>query len=335
MSFEAQQYDVRLAILASKKATTYGTALLDGSFTHKLRFDGGAFAQIKKTFRSDIDRAGKSHPYGTEHQEIMRDTAFSFEQEITDYVAGWLAAFTCSKDTITGAGPYTHTCIFETTTNIAPVTGIYFKDTADLSYKFNDLGITDIEISGTPNGPIKCKVNMIGSGRTTDGIVAAAEALALPTNIYLLGSDTDVLIGAVGAAASIKERVRGWTIKISTGLTVHRGVGGGLFATMSKLGYPRISVSLQVDAKDTDDIRSIFLADTIRELQINTNSGAAAQLNFTFKGLYFTAAQLGTDGNVEVWNIESDEEGIIKNGANEPLTIVAINSVAASYLVAG
>jgi hypothetical protein len=77
---------------------------------------------------------------------------------------------------------------------------------------------------------------------------------------------------------------------------------------MSKLGYPRISVSLQVDAKDTDDIRSIFLADTIRELQINTNSGAAAQLNFTFKGLYFSAAQLGTDGNVEVWNIESDEE---------------------------
>jgi hypothetical protein len=116
---------------------------------------------------------------------------------------------------------------------------------------------------------------------------------------------------------------------------VHRGVGGGLFATMTKLQYPRISVSLQIDAKDTDDIRTIFLADTIRELQINNNSGASAQLNFTFKGLYFSAAKLGVDGTVEVWNVTSDEMGVTKNGANEPLTIVAINSQAASYLVAG
>jgi hypothetical protein len=335
MSFEAQQYDVRLAAIGAKKQTTYGTALLDASITHKLRFDGAAFFQIQKQYRSDLDRAGKLHPYATERQEIQRDTAFSFEQEVTDFFAGWLAAFACSKDTITGAGPFTHTCIFETSTNIAPVTSIYFEDTADVKFKAMDLAVGDIEISGSPTGPVKAKVNMMGSGKHIDGAVPTINALALPTNIYLLGSDVDVLIGAVGAAASIKERVRGWTIKISTGISLQRGSGGGLFATMTKLGYPRITVSLQVDAKDVDDIRTIFLNDTIRELQINCNSGAAAQLNFTFKGLYFSAAQLGVDGNVEVWNVTADEQSVIKNGANEPLTIVAVNSVAASYLVAG
>jgi hypothetical protein len=99
------------------------------------------------------------------------------------------------------------------------------------------------------------------------------------------------------------------------------------------MGPQRVSVSLQIAAKDTDDIRTLFLGDTIRELQINNVTSAAATLNFTFKGVYFSAVSLGLDGNEEIWQVDLDENSIIKNGVNEILTTVAKNSQS-TFLVA-
>jgi hypothetical protein len=333
MSYEPQQFDARKIVIGPFKQTTYGTALLDASLAHGMRFDGGAFAEISKEFRDDLDRAGKGHPWATEHQEIARASGLSFEADLYDFLAGWIISFMCSKDTITGASPYTHTCIFEQATNIAPVTSVYFQDTADLKFKLMDLAIAEATFSGGANGAIRAAVSLVGSGKHLDGAYAGAPAPG--TMVYLLGSDTDIKIGAVGAAASIKERVRGWTLKITTNTMPHRAPGGGLYSSFHKLQFPRVTLSLQVAAKDVDDLRTLFLADTIQEVQINTNSGASAQLNFTLKGVYLSAAKLGVDGNEEIWSLDADEKSVIKNAGNEILTAVAINSQAASYLVAG
>lgn len=336
MPFEPQRIDARKIVVGPKKQTTYGQPLLAASFTHLLRFDGGAnFAQLAKGFRTDGDRSGKSHPWVTERQEVQRDSALSLEVAVTDFLAGWLMAWVFQKQTISGAGPYTHTFTFENATRQAAVTSLYLVDTADIKYKLIDLAIAEIEISGGPNGEITARASLIGSGKHTDGADATVDAVALPTNIYLLSSDVDVLLGAVGAAASIKERVRSWTVRFNQNLVMHRGSGGGFFASMTKIGPQRATVSLQVDAKETDDIRTLFLNDTLRELQINCNSGAAAQMNCLFKGIYLSAAPLGADGAYQVWNLEADEQSVIKNGANEVAQVTVINSQSTSYLTAG
>lgn len=330
MPYETQNIEVHNLVLSTNKQNAYATALADAALVHRPAFDGGAFANIAKEFRSDMERAGKGHNWGTEFTEIAREASFGATVELSAWLAGWLAAFTMGADTITGAGPYTHTCKFAVSSNIAPVTTILLTDTADLKYKMPDMAMVEIEISGTEKGPLEATFSMIGSGRTVD-----APAFALPAaaaGVFLLGSDTDILIGAQAAAVSIKERVRGWKVKVQSGITVHRAPGGGLYASMAKIGMQRVSVSLVVAAKEVDDIRTIFLANTIRELQINTNSGAAAQLNIKFPGLYFSATQAGQDGNETVWNIESDERAVVKSGANEICDIVAINSTP-TYLV--
>lgn len=259
-------------------------------------------------------------------------SGLSFEAELYDFLAGWIVAFMCSKDTISGVGPYTHTCIFELATDIAPVTSVYFQDTADVKFKLMDLAIQEATFSGGASGPLRAAVSMIGSGRHLDVAYASP---APGTEVYLLGSDTDILVGAVGAPASIKERVRGWTLKVTQNVAPHRAPGGGLYSSFHKLGFPRLTLSLQVAAKDVDDLRTLGLADTIQEVQINTNSGAAAQLNFALKGVHFQVPKAGLEGNEIVWSLEADEKDIIKNGANEILTAVAINNQATSYLVAG
>jgi hypothetical protein len=121
-------------------------------------------------------------------------------------------------------------------------------------------------------------------------------------------------------------------VRLQVALSPHRAPGGGLYATMHKIQQQRVSVSLRVAAKDVDDIRTVFLLDQMRELQINTNSGAAAQLKFKFPGLYLSAAQIGTDGNEEIWQIESNERSVIKSGANNLVEVTVINGQS-TYLV--
>src|SRR3954469_14467940 len=144
MPFEPQHIRARKLTISDKKQATYGVAVAGASMTYPLRLDGGAFASIGKDFYDDLDRSGKGHPWATLHQEIARSTAFGMGLEVSDFIAGWLAAFCLGADTISGVGPYTHLFTFLQSTNQAPVTTLYFEDTADIKYELVDMAISDL-----------------------------------------------------------------------------------------------------------------------------------------------------------------------------------------------
>jgi hypothetical protein len=327
MSFEPQHVRARNITLSPNKQNTIGTALGDANLTQRPPvLDEGAFATIQKEYYSNIDRANKGHQWATVRQKVAQKTGFQFSFDVSDWLAGWMCAFCFGAVTTTGAGPYTHTFKFLQSTNISPLTTIYFEDTADIKYKMQDLAIAELMISGGARGPVQAQVNMLGTGRYTDGAMGAPAAPSSPT--ILLASDTDFLIGAPTAAASIKERVKQWQAKFTIGLQPHDAVGGGMFSTFVKIDTQRASWSAQVSAKDVDDMRTLFTNDTLQEVQINTNSGAAAQLNIKFPNTYVSAAQIGTDGKEEIWSIESDEMAQIKSGASEVAQVTVINGQA-------
>jgi len=320
-------------VVSANKQTTYGTVVLVANMNQPVRMDGAAFPAIIAEVYSDLDRWGKGHQWPMVRKRILQDTGFQMGLELTDFLAGWMFAFIMGADTITGVGPYTHAFTWLQSTNQAPVTTVYFRDTTPIAFQMPDLAITDLEISGADRGPLMGKFSMKGSGRYVDGGIA--EPAVPQTPVYLLGSDTDILLGPQGAAVSIKERVRGWSVKLQSDIRPHRAPGGTLYSTFHKILTQRATVSLNVAAKDTDDIRTLIVNDTLQELQINTNSGAAAILNLKFPGLYFSEpAQLGVDGVEEIWGLQADERAVIKSGANEIFTATVINNQA-TYLVAG
>ncbi|ABF42418.1 hypothetical protein Acid345_3417 [Candidatus Koribacter versatilis Ellin345] len=333
MPYEAQQLlAVREMVLSANKQTTYGTALGDGALLHRPSFDPGMFVQITKTPRTNATKAGKGHRFPTERQIIELASAFSGSIELTDYLAAFFLGLVMGHVVDTGAGPYTHAFTFENATAIAPVTTVYFEDTADVHYKLPDVSVIDLTISGGPTGPLMAQFSMAGSGRLIAGSMGALPAAATPT--YLLGSDTDILVGATGAAASIKERVKSWSIKIASGIVIHRAPGGQMYATFNKFtGTPSATLDLVVGATAADDVFNIFLADTLREVQINTNSGASAQLNMKFPNAAYTAAQLSSNNDEGDWHITSDEQAVLKVGAAEPFQATVINATQ-HYLVA-
>ena len=331
-AYEPQVTYLRELLLSSKKQTAYGQAggLAAGEFTYRARFDGGIYATISKEFYSDLERAGKGHPWPTVRTEVQRMISIGGEIDIDDFLAAWLIAFMLKKVVTTGAGPYTHTCTFEQTTRQAPVTAIYCKDTADVFFRVRDLVMTQLTIRGGASGPLRASFQMEGSGQHIDGSVTAP---ALPTPVYLMGQDTSILLGAPSSAAALDiPRLREWEVSFSDGSYHRRAPGGGLYGAQANIGLQRCGVRVMVAAKDTDDMRTLQLNDTLRELQINTNSGAAAQLNFKFPNLKFPPRPPQNDGIEIIWPLEAGEQDILKGSGLNLVEAVAINSQA-PYLV--
>jgi hypothetical protein len=156
MSYEAQEsYSIRKMAIGLKKQTTYGTKLLDASYVHTPRFEPGAFAEIAAEFYSDGDKAGKGHNYPITHKRIAQASSFQADFDLTDFLALWLGTYHFGAVANSGVNPYTHLMTYLTSTNIMPVTSIYFEDTADVKRHLVDLAIPTLKISGTDSGPLK------------------------------------------------------------------------------------------------------------------------------------------------------------------------------------
>lgn len=334
MAWQTQNvFKKRNLVISPKQQAAWGNALDDADLTRRLTFDPGAYVNLTKQFRSDRDKTGKGHDSPTYRVATDQDLAFDITLDVDDFLLGWIPAFLMGNVATAGAGPYTHTIKFQQTSGTALATTVYLEDSDGLKRRFEGIGINSAEFSGQGRGVVQCRVGMIGSGKIVDGAMAALPAL--PTIKELLASDASVLIGPPGGAAVVDvDRVLSWAVTLNQDITPHKGPGSGLYATQLKIGHPSPRLQMTISAKETDDLVLLFLNSTEREIQINIPTAADCSLNFKFPSIYLSSAQVGTDNNEVVLNIESDENSILKSGANEPIVVTAINSQS-SYLGVG
>lgn len=323
-------FKARNLVISDKQQNAPGVAIGDAELLRRLRFDPSSYIAITDDFRSDRDKTGKGHSFPTYRVQTDQNTALDLTFDIDDYLAGWIAAFTMGNRVTTGAGPYTHTFTYQSSSFKAALITLYSEDTAGLKRKFLDFGISQAEFSGTGRGPVQCRLSMVGGGKITDGAITSLPAL--PTITEILGSDLQFLIGPPGAPVAIdQDRVVNWTVTIIQDLEAKRRPGSTLYASEIAIGQPLAKLAMTISAKETDDLFTLVKNNTVQEIQLNMNSGAAAQLKFQFPSIYLSAAQVGTDGREVVMQIESNEDSILKTGAGEPLVVTVINSQA-TYL---
>jgi hypothetical protein len=329
MAFASQLVRLRRVVLSANKQNTYGTVLADGALTHALRFPGEGGGDISKEFFSDLELA-KGHPWESVRTEVKRTTQFGFSGlPAYPFLSAWALAFLFGKVVTAGTDPYTHTFTPDLSTTVAPVTTIYLEDTAAVKFKAQDIAVASVEFSGGPFGVLQMAMELIGSGRHSD---VAMTPPALVDPVFLLANNTDILLGPQAGAVSIKELVRSWSVRFESQMEDYRHPGSGLFSGFHRRGNLRARVSLTVAEKDTDALRTLFVADTVRELQINTNTAANSQLNFKFPKIRFRVSPPAAEGNFIVRTLEADESGIQKDATAEFVEAVAVNNQA-TYLV--
>jgi hypothetical protein len=300
--------------------------------TQRQRFDGAAILERMITRRSDIAYAGKGTAFATNGQITSYDTKFTgFKAELSPWLAGWMFALLMGTDTVTGSeAPYTHTFTFDETTRTAVPTSIYVEDTEDLHYTFPDMCIDDVSLTISEIGAIMAEFSMTGTGREVDGTIASLPAP--PTESYLLGSDAALSFGPVGSPASLIGRHMSSTLKLSNQNQVHKAPGGGLYGIFVRKGNPKFSLSTTFAAKDTDDIYTLFENDTASDYALTVNSGSGDEMTITIPAMHLKTTKLGFDGDMIVWQVETDETTSYQASGTPPITLTVMNAVAA-YLI--
>ena len=264
-AFESQKKSARNLVICANSQLSGNDVFIDAKFVRRQRFDGAAVLELVQTRRSDKDMSGKGTEFATEGQMTSFDSRFNFKAELDDWLAGWIFAFVMGKETITGAGPYVHACAFDESTTQAKMTNVYLEDTNDVKSKYPDMAISDITLSIASRGAIQIEANLMGTGRWSDGALGAVPGLVAAPQ-YLLNSDLVFSLGPVGTLAAMTGRFMSATLKISTGVVNHTSPGGGLYGIFMRTGLRKFSFDATIAAKDTDDIRTLFVNDTLSGL---------------------------------------------------------------------
>lgn len=338
--FEPQRaFDVTW-LFSSKKETTFGTALADPDLTHRVTANVVEAAKLAKLFRSDLGRFGKGHEFATELDELARDLRRSTSFDASSLTVAWVCAFGMGKVATTQPNPggnptaFQHVFTFAdpAVSKHAPTTTVYEEFTADLQRRLVSLACNDFSLSGGARDPVQLSANWIGAGSTSDGALTPLPALA--AQAFLFGSDADVLFGPQGAPVSIKDRVLDWSLSVSQNLEADLGYhpGSGKFRGRLWYGARRVSASLTLFAQETDDLLTLFLGDTVRELQIDLPGSVIGPGPETHRVLIklpavrITALDDALEGNHLVYRVEISEAGVLKQSGLEPLEITVTNT---------
>jgi|SRR5271157_1206697 len=330
-NFEVQKKSARNLVLSINSQLTNNDVFADVNLTRRQRFDGSAVMEQMQTRRSDKDMSGKGTEFATDGQLTNFETKFTCKADLDDWLAGYLFAFCMGKETVVGVGPpYTHTIAWDETTSQAKMTNVYLEDTHDIKTKYPDMAISEVTINYASRGCVTCDWAMGGTGRYTDAAMVALPVL--PTNAYLLNSDTVFSLGPVaGALVNMTGRFLAATLKLQTQVVNHTAPGAGLFGAFMRTGLRKFSLQATVAAKDTDDIRTLFMNDTASQMTIVTTSGALPSvLTVTMPNFKLKANKLGVDGNMVIWQINVDETTAFTAAA---ISVVVANS-APAYLTA-
>jgi hypothetical protein len=334
MSIAMQKQTARNLIISANAQAAYGGVLADANLSRATSIDPStSFSPTMKRY-SDIGSVG----HGTDYATGDVQTAWGVEGMVKGmgavdaWMLGWMMAFICGADTVSGAGPYTHLFSLPMNTALAPCTTVYVEDTADVHRKYTDLSAKSLSIDIPERGPIQASCDFVGTGKFFPG----SFGIALPAPVqptYLLGSDVEVsFTPSGGALTSFIGRQKGVSIKIDRGTAPFESSGDGLTAGSNQYGKLKFSVDLTVMAKSNDDVNGWFESMQSGSLSVFTSPGLAQQLIFSFPLVRMKTNKLGNENDLVAWKISFDETSMLQNGAAPALSPSIINTCPA-YLV--
>lgn len=180
-------------------------------------------------------------------------------------------------------------------------------------------GVTSWNVyGGTATGTeTRQATGIVGGGNFVEPNTGFTAGAALPT-------DTTAL-------TSIKERVLQWDVHLVMDMQPNRAPGFGFFASMIKVLKQRANLSIQVKAKDVDDLRTLFVNDTPQNIRIKGNSGASQTWTFDYPCVLPVCPSASASGVEIVWPLTAGDQDVLRWQGQEIFTATVVNNTA-SYL---
>ena len=324
--FAVQSKLTRQLVLAPYRQTAWGTPLDQALMTRSQRFDGSAVIDFGSERRSDRGMSGKGFSFATNSQRTMESIKLTgLKAEATDWIVGFVLSNLMGK-VVTGgnAAPYSHTITFDETTRTAIPTTAYVRDTNDVAFLLWDMFCSSCTLTVPAKGSVSVDWDMMGTGQKTPGLLAAQPVV--PAETYIMGNDAHASFGAVGAAADFTGRMMSATVKFDNQGMVHEAPGGGLYGIFGRRQDPKFSLSVQIAAKELDDVLEHYLADDLVTFALPILSGPSCGLTVNVPAANLKTTKLGFDQDMPVWNLELDETVCYQNGNVPPISVTVTSS---------
>ncbi|HEX4039075.1 MAG TPA: phage tail tube protein [Acidobacteriaceae bacterium] len=333
-AFTTQRSLLRNVVLPANIQATLAETMADAAFTYRGRPDTSGFFQIELGKESDYQYAGKGSSFATESRLITQQSSGEIDARLDDFLAGWMLAMCMGTEVYTAGADgaaNTHVLTWADTGAPAQLTNVYIEDAPGLKRKFIDMSCTKVVLSGADKGSIMAKASFIGTGRYTDGVIAAGLP-ALPTAQYIYGSDSIVSIGPAGAPVSMAPRVLSWEATFDHANDLFRSCGGGVYPVFPRYGNPVHSLKLVIAIDTTSDVRDWMMNQTLLEVKIAATSSATS-LTIDYPNVIIPKSDLGEQDKYVIYTVELDQQSILKPAGAQPVTATVMNTEVA-YLTA-
>ncbi len=349
MPFEPQRAQDITWAFSTKKQADYATLVPDGNLDQHISLIGADVADLSRTSFSDAARYGKGHEFPTQFRELTRDLRFARTTDFTSLMAGWAAAFgmgsvvTTQPNPVSNPGAYRHVITFSnaSASKQVPVTTIYEQLSGQTAFqrKLESLAVADFTITGKAREVAQLQMNLVGSGRITNGSVTVPSLT--PVSALDMGGMVFKL-GAQGAPTDLSPRLIEFSVKVTQNLDLDNGYhpGSGLFRDRMWMGARRATfdATVFVDAGSTDifdewlaagplEASFHFIGDAILNGQPETHD-----CEIKFPAVRLTAIPISAQNDLLVYSISAGENDVYKDAGgtpNEPLQITVTNTVPA------
>ena len=351
MPFQPQRtYDLTWAF-STKKQADYATLVANSDLTQHIAVIGSEVVELSRTSYSDAQQFGKGHEFPTLFRELTRETKFARTVDLSSLMAGWAAAFgmgnvvTSQPNAVNNPTAYRHVITFFNASagKQVPVTTIYEQVIAQSTFerKIESLAVSDFTISGKAREVAQLQINLVGSGKTTNGSVTVP-ALT-PVSVFDMGN-LSFHLGPQGAPLDLSERLSDFTVKVTQNLDLQNAYrpGGGIYASRMWVGARRATfdATIYIDSSNTDlvddfvngsllEVSFKFTGDTILAGQPETHD-----CEIKFPAVRITAIPIAAQTDMLAYKISAGETDVYKDAGgtpNEPLQITVTTTVP-SYL---
>jgi hypothetical protein len=291
------------------------------------------FAPITENPQNITDRAwyGKGHSFSTFVDRLTHSYVIPAQERSASVLETLYAAACCmGKDTVTGASaPYTHTVTFNPTSTVKEVQYTTLGEVFGAEEKYVASGAWINAFTLTGNRADHVVLSYEGGARKLAGGGTFTAPAISATSFYKTLYGT-LKFGASGGSVFISPDVLSWTITISQNAQPMflMGNSAGEEMLLSKVLIGKQSVNGNFVLFMDKDYRAYFGNDTECELEINAISpdlvGAGPShesLKITIPEVKIVSEAFGLEGDSIASTMNMGEEGVLKTGVGEPITL--------------
>lgn len=306
-------HEVQWAMSLTNRQSAYGTPIADAALTAATLFQGPDLAEHTPEMLSDAEAAGKGHEWATT-QEIERwSTGLRREFDLSSLTAGWVGAFglgavTSVQQGATAAFLHTMTPLSPAVSTQLPSTTIVERLDSGNRHRYQDLVVSDFEISGEGKDRLKLAVNFVGSGRRTASVLAMP---ALTAASFLRMSGVSLRVGPPGAEVEVAARLRKFAFGWDNALLADDGYfpGSGLFRGRCEYGTRKATLSMSLMMDGTATQQGFLENNSVLSVIITATGALIASPHFhlvrlTFPRVFYAVVGVSKEDDRLVHDIE-------------------------------